>query len=386
MSNVKLGVKALVAIGIIGAILFVAPTVGRFSPSHLIIQEVYCGSCHPEQVSELGSSGAHLAHFASGINGSYNKLTGGNLEAAMAITDGCTMCHNYWDNMKWFGVNNLAVTTYSVDNPTPITDIYGNQISPYGLSSTQAFLFRIGDKKGGPAAGLGGSGVEPWDAGLDVYQYTNGSGIVKTRVDYVWSKLSSLSPGPANFNSTGGGLPNSCGTAEKGLCHIAQNSIAQSEAGLRPEFPNNGSNGTNPGASRGSGVFFRHEMAYTTAQYAAKPVKLCGACHVFKLPPMTWGGEPWSQQVIEQAATTGILPVGGTIPTVINGHTGDPFGFTPLYPQSGTMSLDYTGHNQTFNVAFKTPDWAHQNVPCIRCHVHAGVNGETVSNNEITNT
>ena len=390
MNKLRIGLKAMVAVAIISAVFLVAPTIGRFTPTHFIIQDVYCGSCHPEQVSELGSSGAHLAHFASQVNSTYTTLTNGtsSLSAAMAITDGCTMCHNYWDNMEWFGVNNFNLSPVMFTNPAPITDIYGNAISPYGLSSTTGFVFSIGGPKNSANAGLANTGVEPWDAGLGVYQYTNATGVTKTRVDYIWSALSAISPGPAFFNSTGGNASaqGGCGTAEKGLCHIAQNSVAIAEFGARPEFPNNGSNGTAPIKTSGSGVFFRHEMAFTTAQYAAKPVKLCGACHVFKLPPMVWGGEPWSAKVVQLASlNNGTILDNGRLPqTMPNGDPGDPFGFTPLYPVAGSINISYTGHNQTFNIAYKAPDWAHANVPCIRCHTHAGVNGVGVSDNTIT--
>lgn len=413
MNKLRIGLKAMVALAIFASIFLVAPTIGRFTPTHLIIQEVYCGSCHPEQVSELGSSGAHLAHFASQVNSTYTTLTNGTtLPQALAISDGCTMCHNYWDNMEWFGVNNFSVVQTETTFPTAVTDIYGNKVSPYGLSSTVAFNFSIGGKKGTPSSGLANTGVEPWAAGLGVYQYTNDTGVVKSRLDYVWSNLSSISPGPAFFSSSGGTQSGSCGTAEKGLCHIAASSVAESEFGARPEYPNQADNGTNvnggtgtitgQGATHGSGVFFRHEMAFTTAQYAAKPVKLCGACHVFKLPPMSWGGEPWSAAVITAASNDPTFIVNsqnGTLPildatTLQNARSGasndygqwvslsgDPFGFTPLYPTVGGVFLTGGTAAKNFTVLYKTPDWAHANVPCIRCHAHAGVNGVSVTNN-----
>jgi hypothetical protein len=224
----------------------------------------------------------------------------------------------------------------------------------------------------------------PWMAGLDTYQYTDKTGTTYSRIDYVWSKLSSLSPGPVGFleyNTKPGGQATSCGkgSAEHGLCHIAMDGVAlsfQDKKAQLQQFPANSSinqtPGTFAGTSAGLGTFFEHEMAFTTAQYAAKPVKLCGACHVFKLPPMRWGGEPWAISDInfaENPANNGSI-------------NNDPFGFRPSYNDLiGTTTVLSHGHANN-QVAFRTPDWAHANVPCIRCHVHAGVNGDTVTDNQ----
>jgi hypothetical protein len=386
--------------------------IGRFVPTHMIEMPVYCGSCHPEEVQELGAT-THLGKFADVINQTYaNIQTGsgasahslGALDAGLAISGGCMLCHNYWDNMEWFGVRNFTVQPY--DNTSDMfpnssgftmpTDIYGNAVSPYGLASTTEYVMNATYNG---TLGLGNSYPAmiaiPWAAGLDTYQYTDPNGVTFSRVDYVWSKLSSLSPGPVGFlkiNSTTGAT-NTCGSgnAEHGMCHIGKDAVAESFASQRasvqefPAVPQNGTqnfskNGMTFAGKLGAGDFFRHEMAFTTAQYAAVNIKICGACHVFKLPPMQWGGEPWSLSDINFAAGHPIFPAGPS------GYNDDPFGFRPTYNSlDGTSSILSHGTTKT-QVMFRTPDFAHSNVKCIRCHVHAGINGETVTDNAANTT
>jgi len=405
--------KMVLILALVAGIGLAMGAIGRFTPTHMIVQPVYCGSCHPEQVVELNET-THLADFAERIERAVEN-TNPTLEVTSAeyISGGCQMCHNYWDNFKWFGLTNVTVNEIESDNPSigmiqsegSPTDIYGNAVSPYGLGSTKSYVMNVtginytsgtypdslSNNIGGvvtidPTIGEGRVGwnriVVPWSAGLDVYQYTAANGVTYSRLDYVWSKLSSLSPGPVGFrtlNSTLTGGAAGCGTAEKGLCHASVDAMALSIAGAKKEFPEypNGANAT----LSGSGTFFQHEMAFTTAQYAAKPVKLCGACHVFKLPPMRWGGEPWAVKDVWDFSSTGSVD-------------GDPFGFRPTYNDltgEGNAEAHITGRNVTgtgftytkeFNVVFRTPDWAHSNVPCIRCHVHAGINAKLVSDNE----
>lgn len=438
MNKVRIGLKALVAISIIAAIFFVAPTVGRFVPTHKIVEPVYCGSCHPEQVGELAAT-THLGSFARAAqkmaqypwNGPEGKRGYGyNMSDAEAISSGCQMCHNYWENFKWFGVVNISVVEDQHDEPDasntssydPIYDIYGNPVSPYGLGSTKSFILKLGTNDI-----FAPQGVLPWSGGLDVWQYTK-DGETVTRLDYVWSNLSAKSPGPVGFqlwNYTNGTLARtrgasryvSCGTAEKGMCHIAENAVAMSAADKKLEYPNQTKLG-GKAANEGAGVFYTHEMAYTTAQYAAKPVKICGACHVFKLPPMKWGGEPWAGSVVransvgipygekggwwennpvtdlENLSASNALNPGGpehnveitdpAVRTAVTAGLSDPFGFTPTYDQTGHISWNRDGE-PSMEVYYRTPDWAHQIVPCIRCHTHAGINGESVSDKSTNN-
>lgn len=367
------------------------------------------------------------------------------------------MCHNYRDNFKLWGVKNFTIDVVEVDNPSLDMDIY---VSPYGLGSTQSFMMNISTFNYNKT-------VNPWMAGLDVYQFTKDN-TTYCRLDYVWSKLSSLSPGPAGFQAMNdsSGLYTGCGSAEKGLCHAAADAVALSFEGKKKEFPEypNGSNKT----LSGSGVFFQHEMTFTTAQYAAKPVKICGACHVFKLPPMDEQGHPLDKT--ERQTLTYKFSVSynncrnchESDPEMSieahNIHTGawthegvsgpcsdchkdiksDPEGcllchfdsvptpeekclvchiwgvpdwkskFDNIWafhnfhwadlsePSHGNVSgncSDCHGdlitksncnkcHDPShFNVSVKPPDWTHASVPCIRCHVHAGINDKTVSGN-----
>ncbi len=405
--------RLVLVLALVAGIGLAFGSVGRFVPTHKIVQPVYCGSCHPEQVVELSET-THLGKFSEEVYAFTKIANGGKVTAsaypnARIISGACVMCHNYWENMKWYGVRNFNFEEYDGDIPfigdlPAATDIYGNEVSPYGLGSTKQYAMNISD--------IEGITSEPWVAGLDVYKYADPKGS-HTRLDYVWSRLSAVSPGPVgfvkyNYSTNKGG---SCGggTVEHGMCHIAASSVALAYTDQKYEvsdYPNNitGSNGniTTPFGSTqtgqfagrgGAGVFFTHEMAFTTAQYAAKPVKICGACHIMKLPPMQWGGEPWSVSDIKVVSASGGLNT-TDIDGIIAGNV-DPFGFRPEYNGlTGTAGknmsmkenyIESTGSvepsSKNFQVAFRTPDWAHANVPCIRCHAHAGINGETVSTN-----
>lgn len=351
--NKKDILKIVLVLFFIAGISLSVAAVGRFTPTHKIVEPVACVSCHPEQAVELTET-THLAHFAGAVYEIASE-NGKNISAAEATSGGCTMCHNYWENMKWFGVANVNMSSYERDFPATIIDIYGNDISPYGLASTEAFMLNMSED------------VVAWKPGLDVYKYTEGNDTYY-RTDYIWSMLSSVSPGPVAVQYLNdSGVAGSCGTAEKGLCHIAEQAVGMSAADKKQEFSDYNK------TAHGAGVFFTHEMAYTTAQYAAKPVKLCAACHVFKVPPMKWGGEPWYGDDVK--AASGLLA------------SGDPFGLEFAYDMTGEIDFDrpIKGVGDfNYNILYKTPDWAHQIVPCMRCHVHAGINGESVSSNEPT--
>jgi hypothetical protein len=375
-------IKIMLVLALVAGTGLAIASVGRFEPTHMITKEVYCGSCHPEEVQELNAT-THLAHFAKGVSSGVVAAGGNPVSAAESISDGCEMCHSYWDNLPNYGVANLSVSQ-SQQNVLLLTDIYGNTVSPSGLSTTALYAVNI-------------TGVGPWQGGLNAYRYTDSSGTNWTRLDYLWSDLSSISPMPALFNDTNKSFVSvtshgttskvlgdtsqgatSCGaaSAERGMCHIAQTAVTQMELGKLMSAN---------GIASETSALFRHEMAYTTDQYAAKPVKMCAVCHVDKLPPMTWGGEPWSQGVIEAASANN-----GSAPIALNGVNNnpyDPFGFAPAYDSTGFISMNNAANSTAaLAVTYKTPDWAHANVPCIRCHEHAGINGATVSDNSPANT
>jgi hypothetical protein len=403
----KMDVARLVLVlALVAGIGLAFGSVGRFIPTHKIVQPVYCGSCHPEEVQELSAT-THLGKFTEEVssftraadNGTGGTATASAYPNARIISGACVMCHNYWDNFKWYGVRNFDLQAYDGDVPdigtlpTP-TDVYGNPVSPYGLGSTKQYYMNV--------TGIGAAGLtaEPWKAGLNNYSYTDSSG-THSRLDYVWSKLSSVSPGPVGFvkiNATTG-AKSSCGggTVEHGMCHIAASAVALAYTDQKYEvsdYPDTNASGSNPNGQfagkSGKGIFFTHEMAFTTAQYAAKPVKICGACHVMKLPPMQWGGEPWAISDVKIASGQSDIP---DMRAAIDANT-DPFGFRPTYnglvgtagegmvkEKADSESRGKVPGESNFAVAFRTPDWAHANVPCIRCHAHAGINGETVSDN-----
>ncbi len=392
--------RLVLVLALVAGIGLAFGSVGRFVPTHKIVQPVYCGSCHPEQVKELSAT-THLGKFTSEIEDwTKNANSTGTFQVdesaypnARVISGGCVMCHNFWENMKWYGVRNFALGQFDSDYPqlSPPTDIYGNEVSPYGLGSTKQWYMNASLVKSNEAQNLGVElSVEPWQAGLDNYSYADSKGDHK-RLDYVWSALSAKSPGPIGFvKIDGNGTVGTCGggTVEHGLCHMAASAVVLAYTDKKNEvmdgFPNDNSSATGFTSAKrvGKGIFFTHEMAFTTAQYAAKPVKICGACHVLKLPPMQWGGEPWAIAEIKAFSE-------GTSPA-------DPFGFRPTYNDLTATAGGNMEHakstkeasgtwepnsGDSLPVAFRTPDWAHSNVPCIRCHVHAGVNGETVSDN-----
>jgi hypothetical protein len=74
-------------------------------------KDVYCGSCHPEEVQELNAT-THLIFFAMYINRYALAASGNNttVTAAESISDGCEMCHSYWDNLPEYSVANLSIT------------------------------------------------------------------------------------------------------------------------------------------------------------------------------------------------------------------------------------------------------------------------------------
>lgn len=245
--------KKTIATAIIGILLISAmslaasASIGRFTPTHAIVEPVYCGACHPEQVDELSAT-THLLHFANAV-GEAAENNGEEITMAQAIASGCQMCHNSWGNRELFGIAN-----YSYDS--------GSHLAQWESVAT--------------------SGVEN-----TVFYWTNGSPQYSEgdtdymRLDRLWGDLSSKSPNTQMaFKLTNGSNTSeqlaSCGSIEKGLCHAVQTSAGLSAAGKKGESP----------AGYGNTNYYTHEMAYTTADYVGKQVKYCAVCHVNKLPPM----------------------------------------------------------------------------------------------------
>ena len=81
----------------------------------------------------------HFAKAVQDVTGEFGAAK--TISEAEAFTGGCTMCHNYWENFKWLGVTNSDIIEVEIDNPEPIKDIYGNDVSLYGLGSTQSSVW-----------------------------------------------------------------------------------------------------------------------------------------------------------------------------------------------------------------------------------------------------
>lgn len=269
--------KKTLAVAIVGLILLVAlisaatASIGRFTPTHAIVEPVYCGACHPEQVEELTAT-THLLHFANAV-GEIAEENGATITMAQAISGGCQMCHNAWDNRELFGVANY---TYDPDNFSAKWE----SVDTGGVENTVFY----------------------WTN--DSNEYTE-DGATYTRLDRIWGDLSSTSPNPQiafklfNGSNTSQSLA-SCGTVEKGMCHSVESAVGMSEAGLKRESP----------AGSGNTNYYTHEMSYTTADYVGKQVKYCAVCHINKLPPMYDNG-------------TAMPATGGELSIIYSSHSVD---------------------------------------------------------------
>jgi hypothetical protein len=384
--------KILILFAILAGIGFASANIGRFTPTHAIVEPVYCGACHPDQIVELNAT-THLPHFAGAIIEEAEAIEAGGAKTvtqAEAISGGCMMCHNTWNNRDKIILNGYSVTTANTVagvqtklsyndigfNPDPIK---GKAATQYDVAVTSASqVIRLGSNVSGikvfvqdPGASgltagvqlvltsdytvnitgvtLSGAGnasilnTTPSSAALKI-TYTVNNGAVTTYKG-AWAELSALSPQAGAFYNDQGTDPAtgtaSCGNPEKGLCHAVEISVGKNTKNQMQEN-NLGANGASSGS--GNGIYFQHDMAYTSAEYAAKQVKLCGVCHVNKLPPMTADGEPIRQDVTGAAV---------------------------IRSSHGTEII-----NTTSGLTITSPDWAHRQVQCIRCHSHAGIGGE----------
>lgn len=368
--------KLVLVLAFVGAIGASLGAVGRFTPTHAIVEPVYCGACHTDQVRELNAT-THLPHFASAVFDNAKKASAGGdyaaeLTTAEAVSGGCMMCHNTWNNRE-----RLYVAGYNLTQNGTTKDFklaYNDMtFDPAGLvtrynvavSATLPQYIRLGTAVGtitvtvqdpgtsGLVAGsklivasdynLNGTTGIDLIAGTNTSALSTGTGTVKitykvttagtATVSYktLWGDLSAVSPATGFFQDDITNKP-SCANLEKGSCHVIEEAVGFAAANVMPE---------NVGAvGSGNGIYFQHDMAYTSAEYAAKQVKLCGACHTQKLPPMTPDGEP-------------IRLNAGALPQVIRLSHG----------------------NVTFetNVSATSNDWAHRQVQCVRCHGHAGI-------------
>lgn len=371
--------RMVIVLLLVAGVALAANSVGRFTPTHAIVEPVYCGSCHVDQVRELNAT-THLPHFAGAIYEEAEAISAGTsaeVAQAEAVSGACMMCHNTWANRERIFVNgyniveNVSGTGQYQLKFNDITFKSTNDAIQYNIvvpnASVLPKLIRLGSNvssvkvyvqdPGTSGLVYGSKLTAPPDyvlngtIGIDLLNAGNttllaaGAGDGTIYITYkvtqgnvsslktVWGDLSALSPTPGAFYNDQSGS-NSCANPEKGFCHAVETAVGKNIKNLMAEnqIPNGGS---------GSGIYFQHEMAYTSTEYAAKQVKFCGVCHFNKLPPMTADGEPIRQDLPNDAVVLRI--------------------------SHGTEILN------TQNVTTVSPDWAHKQVQCIRCHSHAGI-------------
>lgn len=381
--------KMVLVLAFVGAIGVSMGAIGRFTPTHAIVEPVFCGSCHPDQIRELNAT-THLPHFASGLYEESEAIVAGSaaeVTKAEAVSGACMMCHSAWANREKlyvsgyynqpdgvsgetrFGFNDVVFA--GTDNVGTQFDVAinisaGNQVVRLGTQSASGTNYGsvkvVVQDVGGSSLTVGDvfnnvtdfvangtDSIEFLSAGTNT-SALSGLGSVKitykvsasqpvTRLDVVWGDLSALSPLDGAFFNDQQYMPASatkasCGNPEKGMCHAVEVAISKNIANMMQEN-HLGTNGKQFGS--GNGVFYRHEMAYTSAEYAAKQVKFCGVCHINKLPPMDAAGEPIASAVPAENL---------------------------VYAKTG-FNLD--------NVTIIPNEWAHKQVQCIRCHSHAGI-------------
>lgn len=375
--------KMVLVLALIGGVGMSMAAIGRFTPTHAIVEPVYCGSCHPDQVRELNAT-THLPHFTNAVYTNAEAALAGSsseMTTAEAVSGGCMMCHNTWDNRDrmyvagYTLVENMATGDYVLtmndqtwknDGTVTRYDVAVNVTNATtglpedqkirlgtGASSIKVYAQDLGTGYAGSlTAGTqlilntdyaldGTTGIKLTSTAANMTDLTASHGAIKITykvsnptVSYkqMWADLSAISPATGYFQDDTSGKP-SCGNLEKGSCHIVQRSVGFAAANTMAE--------TKSGLGSGNGVYFQHEMAYTSAEYAAKQVKLCAVCHSQKLPPMDADGNPMRQ----------------------DRDTAQVF-----YGSSH-------GNLQT-NTSIVSSDWAHKQVQCIRCHSHAGIGPE----------
>lgn len=380
--------KMVLVLAFVGAIGVSMGAIGRFTPTHAIAEPVFCGSCHPDQIRELNAT-THLPHFSSAIYEGAEAIAAGNPAAevtkAEAVSGGCMMCHNTWANKDKIFLQGYELVPdpngnlngqYQVKindiNFKPTTDAvqYNIAVSLNGSSNQQ--IIRLGTNVNtikvyvqDPGAStlltagqqltvttdytlLGTTGVTLLGTSANITDINASNNAGSVRITYkvlngvteslkvVWGDMSAKSPAAgAFFNDVTG--KDSCGNPEKAICHAAEVAIGKNVMNQMAENQV-GASGAQLGS--GSGIYYQHEMAYTSAEYAAKQVKFCGVCHVNKLPPMDADGEPIAQTLAAE-----------------------------------NVVYTKTGFNLT-NVTITPPDWAHRQVQCVRCHGHAGIGEE----------
>lgn len=387
--------KLVLVLAFVGAIGVSMGAIGRFTPTHAIVEPVYCGACHTDQVVELNAT-THLPHFAGAILEEAEAIEAGGAKVvtqAEAISGGCMMCHNTWANREKIWLQGYSIS----DDPNgnlngqyqlrindinfkPTTDAVQYDVAVLLNSTTSQQIIRLGtsivtttSKVKVTVQDPGTSGVAIGtllnDSGVDYTIQTTGITLLGTSANvtalngtaagtlkivyqvgvsngatvtlkHAWGELSARSPNAGSFwNDVSGS--DTCGNSEKGVCHAVETAVGKN---LKNQMAENqvGVGGAQLGS--GNGIYFQHEMAYTSAEYAAKQVKFCGVCHFNKLPPMTADGEPIRQNIANDQV---VIRVSHGVELI-----------------------------NTTNLTLVSADWAHKQVQCIRCHSHAGIGFE----------
>lgn len=387
LDKVAIG-KIFVLIVLVAGIGYASANIGRFTPTHAIVEPVFCGSCHPDQVIELNAT-THLPHFMGAIVEEAEAVTAGSgatVTLAESISGGCMMCHNTWYNRERIFVNGYEIqqnvsgtgnyylkyndivfkptntsTMYDVIVTNNMTILDAGQVVRLSggivTSGKNAPSITVQDPSTsgiviGTKLNASAGDYTVGSTNITLLNSTNvttlGAANASVKITYtltsnstrnlkdMWGDLSAMSPTAGVFFNDQTGSP-SCGNSEKGFCHAVEITLGKNVANQLPE---NKLQALGIGGS-GNGIYFQHEMAYTSAEYAAKQVKLCGACHFNKLPPMDSDGNP--------------IRIENNAPSVYRSSHG-------VIYQS--------------NITTISSDWAHKQVQCIRCHGHAGIGPE----------
>ncbi len=370
--------KMFILFAVLAGMGYASASIGRFTPTHAIVEPVYCGSCHPDQVVELNAT-THLPHFAGAIYEEAEAINAGGsaeITQAEAVAGACMMCHNTWNNREKMFVNGYQISTENNQTRLQYNDIVTTNATTgtmYDVAVPNASKLPAFKRLGGNVISIIATVQDPGTSGLaagtnltdevsvnstgvtlqagtntSLLTEDTGKGAVKitykvlngsvVNLKTVWGDLSARSPTPGYFFNDQTGSA-SCGNPEKGFCHAIEISVGKNMMNQLPENTA-GAGGKQQGS--GNGIYFQHEMAYTSAEYAAKQVKLCGVCHVNKLPPMDADGNPIRLDLSTQKV---------------------------IRDSHGTRILDT-------EITAISSDWAHKQVQCIRCHGHAGIGGE----------
>ncbi|MCE8425905.1 MAG: hypothetical protein J5U17_09030 [Candidatus Methanoperedens sp.] len=325
----------------IAKLLIVAGAALSFIPIHTIVDPIYCGACHPEQMDEMNTT--HLAHFSHDIYETAEKIANpstANLTKEEADSYACLMCHETWYIREKVYVNGYTLSpivsgsgTYRLtfnDIVIPGTNMSTQYDLPVTADRFSTQFIRLGTAITNPTVTVQNPGTSGLTTGIklirDIDYTTNSTGVIldgsssqvsalyngngSLKITYIltsievrsfkniWGELSALSPIQGVFYDDKIGR-DTCEKSEMGLCHAASTALAMNMAG--------------------GGIYFTHEIASTSTEYTPKQVKMCAVCHFNMLPPMTEEGE--------------------------------------LIPG---------------NISQMEPMWAHKQIQCIMCHSYAG--------------